>query len=172
MDLLRDGITSGISLIAGASIFILVMAALCEFRRDRVQSRVGAGLIGSFIIFWSVVAGFGTSCAVGITVTPLHLQVLPFLGVALGVCHLFIMNNALVEDRNRAVDAIMSSCMKAAGPQVAMVSLLNFLVFLLGAAAPLPNISLLCLSAALVTLFSCLYAIFGYSVVLAWDIGR
>lgn len=155
-------------LIAG---YVMMIAFACAAmaRRRHADSRSLTACVGVLLVCVAVFAALGFTAAVGVTFTAMHLQVIPFLALGLGVDDLFVMLFGYRRADSRPVEDLVGACMRESGVSVTLTSAVNFIAFMIGYNMPLPNASLFSVSAAFVVMFNYLVVVLAFPAVLAID---
>jgi predicted RND superfamily exporter protein len=167
---LMEGASSGdIALIALGYCCMIAFVCFAFARRKWNESRVLAGFVGVMLVFFSVFASLGLSALFGTYFTALHLQVLPFLAMGLGVDDMFVLASAFKYRPDIDLRDVCANCMREAASSITLTSLTNFIAFLVASAVPLPNVSYFCLTAAVVVVINYGTLLFGFVSVLCLD---
>jgi len=116
-----------------------------------------------------VFSALGLCALFGIPFSPLHLQVLPFLALGMGVNDMFVYAATFRFDPRKSVGDMAGSCLRECGPSVSMAALANTVAFFIGAAMPLPNAAWFSLAAAVVVVTNYFILMLGFTAMLCVD---
>ncbi|KAJ9465790.1 Protein patched-like protein 3 [Diplonema papillatum] len=172
-DVLRDVATENVAYVAiGLSLLLCVVWAFL-LRCSRVASRFTLGLGGVVSIGLAVGASLGFSALCGIDFNPLSLQVLPYVGMGLGIDDMFVILHYFSEDPTLPICYRMQRCFGHGGPSVCATTLINAVIFFVGAATvPVKAVTDFALQTGIATLFNFTAVIFAFGGMLVVDARR
>ena len=143
--------------------FVYQFVTLASWRFP-LASRAGLGLQGSLVAFFA----FGELyLLVGKKLNPSMLQVLPLLGMGLGMGDMFVFIRYFSQMgvefvSTSSASEVLDLVLERAGPGVALSSICNILAFGCGSLLPVPAMSDFCIGASLLALvnFFCMMFLF------------
>lgn len=137
------------------------------------DSGFSLALLGIFIVICSVICSMGIIAYLDIGFTMISAEVIPFLILAIGVDNMFIIKNAV--DNQKKVGRVvplehrLAEGLKEVGPSITTAAICETLAFLVGALTKMPALQSFCVQAALAVLFDYIFQITAFVVFLAWD---
>lgn len=158
---------SDIGLVAASYVTIFLFVALVNSDgAPPSRSRVLLALGGVVLIALTLCATLGVVSAFGLRLTPLDLQALPLLLVAVGVDDMFIVSAAFADEVRRDDGAVggrdaLRRCLRCAGPSVVLTSLTSTAALATATIIDVPATRTFCIVAAVgvaLSLVSCLAA--------------
>ncbi|KAG5176686.1 patched family-domain-containing protein [Tribonema minus] len=171
-DELARSISGEVYLFAITYVLMAVFAMLTLGKLDRVKGRARLGLICVTCIVISGAGAYGLCAAFGVPFTSLQ-QVLPFLLIGIGLDDAFIMAGALdLVNPDLPTAERIAEAMGRCGLSVFYTSIINFMVFMLGANSTLPAIEYFCIYAGVAVLFDFLLQVPSFIALLAYDTDR
>ena len=171
-DLMTEASEGDAKLIAIGYVMMILFASLVFFKKNLVESRILASITGVLLVLLGVFSSLGLSHMLGITFTPMHLQVLPFLALGLGVDDMFVLVYNFKVTGSRSIEENTARCMAEAGSSITLTSLVNMIAFFIGSSMPLPSITHFCMSAAIVVIVNYIILMFAFTSVLVLDARR
>lgn len=139
------------TIIAISYIFMFLYASIAlgrlsfkSGRRALIESKFTLGLFGIVIVLLSVSASIGLFSIIGIPVTLIIAEVIPFLVLAVGVDNIFLLSHEL-ELVNQAypndpVEHRVARTVGKIGPSILLSASCEFIAFALGAAVAMPAV--------------------------------
>lgn len=121
-----------------------------------VYSRVFLGLYGVFCVAMAVVTGFGFTALIGIKFSPISLNLVPFLGLAVGVIDMYVVGSAVIANPNPDITARMKQVMGNTGPSIFLTSITNSCAFFISAITPIPAVQTFVIQLGITTLLNLL----------------
>lgn len=146
-----------------------------EFRRILLDSKITLGVVGVFIVISSVIVSIGFFAIIGIPVTLIIMEVIPFLVLAVGVDNIFILVQTHQRDLKRPneTDAQhVGRVLGKVGPSMLLTSVSESCCFFLGGLSDMPAVRAFALYAGLALLIDFLLQITCFISVLALDARR
>lgn len=127
------------------------------------------GICGIFVVGFSIISSFGFSSYIGVGVSMISAEVVPFLILAIGVDNMFIIANASkrLEHLNLSIPDQMGEALKEVGPSITTAAICEFLAFFVGFITYIPALQSFCLVAALAVMFDYFFQITLFIAVLA-----
>ncbi|KAK9478308.1 sterol-sensing domain of SREBP cleavage-activation-domain-containing protein [Lipomyces japonicus] len=132
-----------------ACMFIYVSWALGKIswksgKQILVQSKVTLGLVGLLIVLFSVSASIGFFSILGVKVTLIIAEVIPFLVLAVGVDNIFLLSHELelVNEKYQAepVEHRIARALGRMGPSILLSASCETIAFALGAIVAMPAV--------------------------------
>ena len=134
----------------------------------RMVLRMAVGIGGVLVVVASVASMLGLCGYLGVAVSGLALEVIPFLALAIGVDNMFIVAIELKrQDPILPVEVRMSQALEAAGPSMVLAMTCEGLAFLAGTLSPMPAVRVFAGVAAVVVLFNFILQISALPALLA-----
>jgi len=163
--------TSAVYLIVCYVIMLVFVVIIAANPWNPAQSKSLAGGVGVIISILSTAAGLGLCYLVfNWDFTPGTMQVLPFLGVGIGVDDMLVLLYTYHYQTSKDnIRLEISRAMKEAGLSITLTTVTNFFSFVIGATMPLKELSYFSMAAACVMLTNYIGIIFGFSAVLVLD---
>ncbi|KAH9973016.1 multidrug efflux transporter AcrB transmembrane domain-containing protein [Lactifluus volemus] len=161
-------------------------------RKLFVGSKVTLGLFGIFLVILSVASSVGFFSVIGVKVTLIIAEVIPFLVLAVGVDNVFILNllhgsNAAALDQTppyptpisptsrQSIDAAserVARTLAKMGPSIMLSSVTEIIAFALGALVPMPAVRNFALYAAGSVLLNALLQVTVFISAMVLDLRR
>jgi len=165
--------------------FLYISLSLGKFR-DPLRSRFGLGLMGICIVVCSIGISFGICVGIlGIEVTMITLEVVPFLILAVGVDNMFILTNEFDRLNARSytpsnrgfvgtnsIGYIMGEAMANVGPSITVAAVSESLALLVGAYTKIPALESFCIVAAVAVLADFVLQLTWFAAALSIDTRR
>jgi len=163
--------TSAVYLIVCYSIMLVFVVIIVANPWNPAQSKMVAGGVGVILSILSTAAGLGLCLLLfNVDFTPGTMQVLPFLGVGIGVDDMLVLLYTYhYQTSKENIRLEISRAMKEAGLSVTLTTVTNFFSFVIGATMPLKELSYFSMAAACVMMTNYIGMIFGFSAVLVLD---
>jgi len=171
-DLVNEAGSASASLIIIGYACMFLYTGLSFIDCNPLESRFLAGFFGVFICIISVVACLGITCLTGTPMTPTIVQVLPFVGLGLGVDGVFVLGGTYKYRPGWSYAEMGGAMLAYAGPSVSLTNMTNFFAFLVGYFVPLPVISQFALAAMIGVACNYFLIIFGFTAILTLDAKR
>jgi Niemann-Pick C1 protein len=112
----------------------------CSMTFVRTKFLLGLGAI--FIVICSVAISFGICSAIGVKVTPIITEVIPFLVLAIGIDNVFIILNTFnSHPPNMSIEDRLAQTLSAVGLSVTLAALSEAFAFFLGALTKMPAVT-------------------------------
>ncbi|KAK9451971.1 sterol-sensing domain of SREBP cleavage-activation-domain-containing protein [Limtongia smithiae] len=113
-------------------------------RRALIESKFSLGLFGIFIVLLSVSASIGLFSIIGVRVTLIIAEVIPFLVLAVGVDNIFLLSHELElinsEYPNEPVEHRVARTVGKMGPSILLSAACETIAFALGAVVAMPAV--------------------------------
>lgn len=113
-------------------------------KNSLVKSKFSLGLFGIFVVLLSVAASVGFFSLLGIKVTLIIAEVIPFLVLAVGVDNIFLLTHELenvnASHPNDTVEERVSRAVGHIGPSILLSAFCETLTFALGASVSMPAV--------------------------------
>jgi Niemann-Pick C1 protein len=138
------------------AMFLYIAVALGKFPHP-VRTRALLGLQGIVIVMLSVASALGVCSVLGLPITMIVTEVVPFLILAIGVDNMFIIVKAY--DRTAAkhpgwdVADVLSQTAAEVGPSITAAAVSECLAFAVGAATDIPALQGFCIIASVAVAF-------------------
>ncbi|CAJ1072507.1 NPC intracellular cholesterol transporter 1 [Xyrichtys novacula] len=164
--------------ISYAIMFIYISLALGHihsFRRIMVDSKISLGIAGILIVLSSVSASLGIFSYVGIPLTLIVIEVIPFLVLAVGVDNIFIIVQTYQRDERLAQEELHQQIGRILGdvaPSMFLSSFSETVAFFLGALSNMPAVRTFSLFAGLAVFIDFLLQISCFVSLLGLDAKR
>ncbi|CAM9471359.1 unnamed protein product [Discosporangium mesarthrocarpum] len=136
-----------------------------------VYSRVLLTLGGISIIGLSTVAALGFVSFLGLPLTPISVNIVPFLSLGIGIDDMFILTYGLVQAtsfRNEPVQRV-SKTLASSGPSVLLTSLANSGCFLVAAVIPINTVRFFAIHMGIQMIFHGLALHLMFVPMMYWD---
>eukprot|EP00064_Thunnus_orientalis_P007459 superscaffoldBa00000832_g7480 len=164
--------------ISYAIMFIYISLALGHihsFRRVMVDSKISLGIAGILIVLSSVAASLGIFSYVGIPLTLIVIEVIPFLVLAVGVDNIFIIVQTYQRDERMPQEELHQQIGRILGdvaPSLLLSSFSETVAFFLGALSNMPAVRTFSLFAGLAVFIDFLLQISCFVSLLGLDARR
>jgi Niemann-Pick C1 protein len=170
-DLLVDANSANFPLIVAGDLCVVLFTAIILARTDPLKSRALAAFVSVLLVCIGAISSLGLSALLGISFTALHLQVLPFLALGLGIDQFYLI---ALNFRTATNSHIQNSglAMKESGASIALSTAMNLVAFGIAASMPLPAITLFASSACVAVAINFLISLVGFTAVLSLDSRR
>ncbi|CAB0031232.1 unnamed protein product [Trichogramma brassicae] len=159
----------------GAGLVMLYAGAVLYRWRNQVRSQAGVGMAGVLLICASLAAGLGFCALLGIHFNAASTQIVPFLGLGLGVHDMYLLTHTYSELAVRGdvpSDQQTSLVLKRTGLSVLMAGLCNVTAFLAAALIPIPALRVFSLQAAVLMFFSLGAMLLVFPAMISLDLRR
>ncbi|KAL3891662.1 hypothetical protein ACJMK2_003914 [Sinanodonta woodiana] len=140
-----------------------------------IDSKITLGLSGVAIVLCSVAASVGFFSYLGISMTLIIIEVVPFLVLAVGVDNIFILVQAFQRDQRNSEESLedqIGRIVGTVGPSMLLSSLSESVAFFFGAMTNMPAVRTFSLYAAMAVLFDFLLQITCFIGLMALDAKR
>ncbi|KAM9845012.1 NPC intracellular cholesterol transporter 1 [Aulostomus maculatus] len=164
--------------ISYAIMFIYISLALGHihsFRRVMVDSKISLGIAGILIVLSSVSSSLGIFSYVGIPLTLIVIEVIPFLVLAVGVDNIFIIVQTYQRDERLPQEELHQQIGRILGdvaPSMFLSSFSETVAFFLGALSNMPAVRTFSLFAGLAVFIDFLLQISCFVSLLGLDLRR
>ncbi|MCI4390967.1 hypothetical protein PGIGA_G00129000 [Pangasianodon gigas] len=165
-------------LISYATMFVYISLALGHirsFRTPLVDSKISLGIAGILIVLSSVACSLGIFSYVGVPLTLIVIEVIPFLVLAVGVDNIFIIVQTFQRDERLEHEELHQQIGRILGdvaPSMFLSSLSETVAFFLGALSHMPAVRTFSLFAGLAVFIDFLLQISCFVSLLGLDIKR
>nr|XP_012601559.1 Niemann-Pick C1 protein isoform X1 [Microcebus murinus] len=165
-------------LISYAIMFLYISLALGHIkscRRLLVDSKVSLGIAGILIVLSSVACSLGVFSYIGIPLTLIVIEVIPFLVLAVGVDNIFILVQTYQRDerlQGETLDQQLGRVLGEVAPSMFLSSFSETIAFFLGALSMMPAVHTFSLFAGLAVFIDFLLQITCFVSLLGLDIKR
>lgn len=143
----RNELVIGLSYIM---MFVYVSVAI-GFFPSKVHNRFLLGIAGIVVVIASLMISIGINCYMGIALTMISAEVVPFLILAIGVDNMFLISRAEREVPSHITDMNMrvAFAMKEIGPSIFTAAFCESLAFFIGMLTDVPALWSFCLVAGI-----------------------
>jgi len=150
--------------------FMYVSVAI-GFFPSKVHSRFLLGISGIFVVIGALVIAIGINCYMGIALTMISAEVVPFLILAIGVDNMFLISRAEREVPANITDMNLrvAFAMKEIGPSIFTAAFCESLAFFIGMLTDIPALKSFCLVAGIAVLTDFLLQITMFCAAMALD---
>lgn len=144
----------GVVIISYVVMFVYISLCMGEF--SLVKSRILLALGGIFLVVISFLCSVSIVSMMGIKLSLISAEVVPFLVLAIGVDNMFIITGT--KDRISRlykiikIPKLIAISMAEAGPSITVASLCEFLAFIVGYLTKIPALQSFCITAAFAVL--------------------
>ncbi|XP_043844297.1 NPC intracellular cholesterol transporter 1 isoform X1 [Dromiciops gliroides] len=165
-------------LISYAVMFLYISIALGHIkscRRFLVDSKISLGIAGILIVLSSVVCSLGFFSYIGIPLTLIVIEVIPFLVLAVGVDNIFILVQTLQRDerlQGETLDKQLGRILGEVAPSMFLSSFSETVAFFLGGLSTMPAVRTFSLFAGMAVFIDFLLQITCFVSLLGLDIKR
>eukprot|EP00066_Takifugu_rubripes_P008881 XP_003975414.1 PREDICTED: Niemann-Pick C1 protein [Takifugu rubripes] len=153
----------------------LALGHIQSFRRLLVDSKISLGISGILIVLSSVSSSLGIFSYIGIPLTLIVIEVIPFLVLAVGVDNIFILVQTLQRDERMPQEEIHHQIGRILGdvaPSMFLSSFSETVAFFLGALSNMPAVRTFSLFAGLAVFIDFLLQISCFVSLLGLDASR
>ncbi|XP_060762393.1 NPC intracellular cholesterol transporter 1 isoform X2 [Neoarius graeffei] len=165
-------------LISYATMFVYISLALGHIRSFRsllVDTKISLGIAGILIVLSSVACSLGIFSYIGVPLTLIVIEVIPFLVLAVGVDNIFIIVQTFQRDERMEHEELHQQIGRILGdvaPSMFLSSISETVAFSLGALSYMPAVRTFSLFAGLAVLIDFLLQISCFVSLLGLDIKR
>ncbi|XP_027702658.1 NPC intracellular cholesterol transporter 1 isoform X1 [Vombatus ursinus] len=165
-------------LISYAVMFLYISIALGHIkscRRFLVDSKISLGIAGILMVLSSVVCTLGLFSYIGIPLTLIVIEVIPFLVLAVGVDNIFILVQTFQRDerfQGETLDKQLGRILGEVAPSMSLSSFSETVAFFLGALSTMPAVRTFSLFAGMAVFIDFLLQITCFVSLLGLDIKR
>lgn len=144
------------------AMFLYISIAIGYFP-SRLHTRFMLGFSGILVVICSVLIAVGLTSALGIGLSMISMEVVPFLILAIGVDNMFIIS--MCERKAHGIlkkemppgeepphDEVMALALEEAGPTITTAAISEFAAFIVGTSTGVPALTNFCITAALAVL--------------------
>ncbi|XP_024894322.1 NPC intracellular cholesterol transporter 1 isoform X4 [Pteropus alecto] len=164
--------------ISYAVMFLYISIALGHIKscsRLLVDSKISLGITGIFIVLSSVACSLGIFSYIGIPLTLIVIEVIPFLVLAIGVDNIFILVQTYQRDerlQGETLDQQLGRILGEVAPSMLLSSFSETVAFFLGALSMMPAVHTFSLFAGMAVFIDFLLQITCFVSLLGLDIKR
>uniref|UniRef100_A0A452R521 NPC intracellular cholesterol transporter 1 n=1 Tax=Ursus americanus TaxID=9643 RepID=A0A452R521_URSAM len=165
-------------LISYAVMFLYISIALGHIKscsRFLVDSKISLGVAGILIVLSSVACSLGIFSYIGVPLTLIVIEVIPFLVLAVGVDNIFILVQTYQRDerlQGETLDQQLGRVLGEVAPSMFLSSFSEAVAFFLGALSKMPAVHTFSLFAGMAVLIDFLLQITCFVSLLGLDIKR
>ncbi|XP_016287146.1 NPC intracellular cholesterol transporter 1 isoform X2 [Monodelphis domestica] len=165
-------------LISYAVMFLYISIALGHIKschRFLVDSKISLGIAGILMVLSSVVCSLGLFSYIGIPLTLIVIEVIPFLVLAVGVDNIFILVQTFQRDerlQGETLDKQLGRILGEVAPSMLLSSFSEAIAFFLGALSTMPAVRTFSLFAGMAVFIDFLLQITCFVSLLGLDIKR
>lgn len=121
------------------------------------------------IVILSVTSSIGLLSYLGIAVSLISVEVVPFLILAIGVDNMFIISDSYKRVSGATIEDKISHALYEAGPSITAAAFCEFLAFTVGATTDIPALQGFCFNAGVAVIFNYIYQITAFVALLTMD---
>lgn len=165
-------------IISYSVMFVYVTVALGEFyswERILLDTKIILGLGGVLVVILSVVTSIGLYSFMGVPLTLIIIEVIPFLVLAVGVDNIFILVQTYQRDIRLPHEGLEDQIGRIVGqvaPSMLLTGISESVAFFLGAVTDMPAVKIFSLYAAMAVLVDFLLQITAFVALLTIDAQR
>ncbi|XP_051826300.1 NPC intracellular cholesterol transporter 1, partial [Antechinus flavipes] len=165
-------------LISYAVMFLYISIALGHIKschRFLVDSKISLGIAGILMVLSSVVCSLGLFSYIGIPLTLIVIEVIPFLVLAVGIDNIFILVQTFQRDerlQGETLDKQLGRILGEVAPSMFLSSFSETIAFFLGALSTMPAVRTFSLFAGMAVFIDFLLQITCFVSLLGLDIKR
>jgi Niemann-Pick C1 protein len=150
--------------------FVYVSVAI-GFFPSKVYNRFLLGIAGILVVIMALVISIGINCYLGIKLTMISAEVVPFLILAIGVDNMFLISRAEreVPDHIKPMELRVAFALKEIGPSIFTAAFCESLAFFIGMLTDVPALWSFCLVAGIAVITDFLLQITMFVSVMAMD---
>eukprot|EP01064_Diplonema_japonicum_P004810 TRINITY_DN1316_c0_g1_i2.p1 TRINITY_DN1316_c0_g1~~TRINITY_DN1316_c0_g1_i2.p1 ORF type:complete len:1135 (+),score=347.88 TRINITY_DN1316_c0_g1_i2:65-3469(+) len=172
LDIVKDASVKNQTYVIIGLVLLLVVVWGFLFRLDFVSSRLLLGLYGVMTVAMAIIGTLGFTALCEVDFNILTLQVLPYVGMGLGIDDMFVLLHYFDEDTSVSVTHRMKQCFAHAGPSVCATTTINAFVFFLGASIPVKAVIDFAIQSGVNVVFNFVMVLFAFGGMLAIDARR
>ncbi len=167
---LQNSQNAGVVVISYSLMFIYVSLAI-GYVPSCLHSRFMVGMGGIFIVISSVLIAMGICCYMGLGMSMISSEVVPFLILAIGVDNMFIISRSerTVDSSVKDVVERIAKGLSNVGPSICTAAICEFLAFLVGVMTDIPALQSFCFVAAIAVLFDFIFQVTAFVAILTLD---
>ncbi|KAM5302751.1 NPC1-like intracellular cholesterol transporter 1 isoform 2-T2 [Glossophaga mutica] len=153
----------------------LALGSYTSWRRMLVDAKVTLGLGGVAVALGAVLASMGLFSYAGVPTSVVVLQVVPFLGLAVGADNVFIFvleHQRLPRKPGESLEAHIGRALGSVGPSMLLCSASEATCFFLGALTPMPAVRTFSLTSGLAVILDFLLQMLAFVALVALDARR
>jgi len=164
---------AGVVIVSYSLMFVYISVAL-GFVPSCLHSRFMVGLSGIFIVIFSLTISLGICSYMGVGMTMICTEVVPFLILAIGVDNMFIITRAerIIDSETTDIIERVAKGLSNVGPSICTAATCEFLAFLVGVMTDIPALQSFCLVAAIAVLFDFIFQVTVFIAILSLDNSR
>eukprot|EP00004_Rigifila_ramosa_P027126 TRINITY_DN86_c1_g1_i1.p1 TRINITY_DN86_c1_g1~~TRINITY_DN86_c1_g1_i1.p1 ORF type:complete len:1167 (-),score=297.18 TRINITY_DN86_c1_g1_i1:206-3679(-) len=176
-DVIKDALAQTTGLLIGSYVLMFMYALLTMLRvPDWVGTRGLLSLAGVALVLLGLSSALGLSAFCGIRFNPISTNILPFLGLAIGVDEVFVFLSSCPENvgeyKTMATHQLTSIMLSRAGPAITLTAMSNVLAFFMGSLTPIPAVTAFTQQAGLIIFCNYFMLIFGLTALVSYDFDR
>ncbi|XP_065212714.1 NPC intracellular cholesterol transporter 1 homolog 1b isoform X2 [Planococcus citri] len=158
-------------------VYVALMLGNCRFNsKFLLESKIVLGLSGVVIVLSSVISSIGLNSFLGIKVTLIALEVIPFLVLAIGVDNIFILVHAFdrypMDEDEKSVEKYIGKIVGNVGPSILLAGFSESMCFFLGTLSDMPCVKAFALYAAVAILMNIILQLTCFVSLLSLDYKR
>ncbi|KAM3130411.1 hypothetical protein pb186bvf_017510 [Paramecium bursaria] len=157
-----------IVIISYLMMFAYIGLAIGQFP-SKIYNGFTLGLGGILIVFSAMLSSIGAVSYLGIGMTMISLEVIPFLILAIGVDNMFIISHGFKKQKGETVSIRMGKTLESVGPSITTAAVCETLAFLVGALTKMPALQSFCIQAAIGVFLDFIFQITMFVAFLTWD---
>ncbi len=167
---LQNSQNAGVVIVSYSLMFLYISLAL-GFIPSCLHSRFMVGLCGILIVICSLLISLGICSYMGVGMTMICTEVVPFLILAIGVDNMFIITRAerMIDSSVTDIAERVAKGLANVGPSICTAATCEFLAFLVGVMTDIPALQSFCLVAAIAVLFDFAFQVTAFIAVLSLD---
>ncbi len=157
--------------IASYSLMFLYISLAIGFIPSCLHSRFLVGMAGILVVISCVIISMGLCSYIGVGMTMICTEVVPFLILAIGVDNMFIImrSERTVDSSTQDVVERLAKGLSNVGPSICTAATCEFLAFLVGVMTDIPALQSFCLVAAIAVFFDFLFQVTAFIAVVSLD---
>lgn len=117
--------------------FVYISVAIGSFP-SKTHSGFLIGFAGIMIVIFSILSSIGFMSFVGVGMTMISAEVIPFLILAIGVDNMFIISTAVKSAKGKNLQDKIRAGMTEVGPSITAAAISEILAFTVGAFTKIP----------------------------------
>ena len=167
---MQNSQNAGVVIVSYSLMFIYISVSL-GFVPSCLHSRFMVGLAGISVVIASLLISLGICSYMGIGMTMICTEVVPFLVLAIGVDNMFIITRAerIIDSGITDLGERVAKGLANVGPSICTAATCEFLAFLVGVMTDIPALQSFCLVAAIAVFFDFLFQVTVFIAVLSLD---
>lgn len=157
-----------IVVISYTAMFVYIGVAIGQFP-SFLTSGFTLALTGILIVLMSVVSSIGVASYLGVGLTMISAEVIPFLILAIGVDNMFIIKSAVERQPYPQLEDRVKHALREVGPSILTATVCETLAFFVGSLTKMPALQTFCIQAAIAIIFNFFFQICTFVVALIYD---